>query len=53
MERTTEVAQRKTEATEVALGTCEGELMALKQQKGDEKKALEQVNKNCSGLMRH
>ena len=45
MRRTTELAQRKSESSMVALGTSEGDLLALKQQKGDEKKALEQVKK--------
>ena len=43
MERTTDEAQKKYEAAYVALGTSEGDLLALKQQKGDEEKALEQV----------
>jgi hypothetical protein len=45
MRRTTELAQRKSESSMVALGTSEGDLLALKQQSGDDKKTLEQVQK--------
>ena len=41
MKRTTDLAQRKSESAVVALGTSEGDLLALKQQSGEEKKALE------------
>ena len=37
-----EVAEMKAEATEVALGSCEGELAALKQQSGEDRHSLEQ-----------
>ena len=45
MRLTTEVAKKQSESAIVALGGCEGDLLALKQQSGEDKKALEQVQK--------
>ena len=44
-----EVAEMNAEATQVALGSCEGELAALKQQNGEDRHSLEQAHKKLKG----